>query len=253
VDSATSCGTAQRWQFPSVARRYAKVRPEHKARPGGCQAEQGVAEASFAFWQLGGSADAEVSLRRRQCRRSVLGRYILVSYSPTRSSHVTRSGVLRHRIDVEASDGEVYRKYADDLTRFATGLVGPSDAADVVSDAVLSCFGSPGWSSVHEKRSYLYRSVFNRAAELRRATSRRRAREERVALPDLIDPPEVRPEVLGAVQQLSVQQRAVIVLTYWEDLGPSAVAHLMGITEGAVRRHLARARSRLKEELRTND
>jgi RNA polymerase sigma factor (sigma-70 family) len=183
--------------------------------------------------------------------RSPSGR--VVRSSPSRSSHVTRSGVPRHRIEVEASDGEVYRKYADDLTRFATGLVGPSNAADVVSDAVLSCFGSPGWPTVHEKRSYLYRSVFNRAAEFHRATGRRRAREKRVALPDLIDPPEVRPEVLGAVQRLSVKQRAVIVLTYWEDLGPSAVAQLMGISEGAVKRHLARARSRLKEELRSNE
>ncbi len=167
--------------------------------------------------------------------------------------HVTQSGVPRHRIEVEASDGDVYRKYADDLTRFATGLVGPSNAADVVSDAVLSCLGSPGWSTVHEKRSYLYRSVFNRAAEFHRATGRRRAREERVALPELVDPPEVRPEVLRAVQALSVKQRAVIVLTYWEDLGPSAIAQLMGISEGAVKRHLARARSHLKEELKTHE
>jgi RNA polymerase sigma factor (sigma-70 family) len=172
---------------------------------------------------------------------------------PIKWSHVTQSGVPRHRIEVEASDGEVYRKYADDLTRFATGLVGPSNAADVVSDAVLSCFGSPGWSTVHEKRSYLYRSVFNRAAEFHRATGRRRAREERVALPDLVDPPEVRPEVLRAVQALSVKQRAVIVLTYWEDLGPSVIAQLMGISEGAVKRHLARARSHLKEELKTHE
>jgi RNA polymerase sigma factor (sigma-70 family) len=154
---------------------------------------------------------------------------------------------------VEASDGEVYRKYADDLTRFATGLVGPSNAADVVSDAVLRCFGSPGWSTVHEKRAYLYRSVFNRSVEFHRATGRRRAREEMVALPDLVDPPEVRPEVFAAVQRLSVRQRAVIVLTYWDDLGPSSVAQLMGISEGAVKRHLARARSRLKEELTRND
>ena len=58
----------------------------------------------------------------------------------------------------------VYRKHADDLTRFATGLVGPSDAADVVSEAVLSCLSSPSWASVIEKRSYLYRSVYNKAS-----------------------------------------------------------------------------------------
>jgi RNA polymerase sigma factor (sigma-70 family) len=50
-----------------------------------------------------------------------------------------------------------------------------------------------------------------------------------------------------------VKQRAVIVLTYWEDLGPSAIAALMGISEGAVKRHLARARSHLKEELKTHE
>lgn len=154
---------------------------------------------------------------------------------------------------MDASDGEVYRKYADDLTRFATGLVGPSNAADVVSDAVLSCFSSPGWPTISEKRPYLYRSVFHRAAEFHRATRRRRAREERVAVPDRVNPPEDRPEVLGAVRRLSVKQRAVIVLTYWEDLGPSSVAQLMGISEGAVKRHLARARSRLKEELKTDE
>jgi RNA polymerase sigma-70 factor (ECF subfamily) len=154
---------------------------------------------------------------------------------------------------VEPADEELYRKYADDLTRFATGLVGPSHAPDVVSEAVLSCFGSRGWSTVSEKRAYLYRSVFNEAAELHRASQRRRAREERVAHQSVVDPPEVRPEVLRAVLRLSVKQRAVTVLTYWEDLDPSAVARLMGISEGSVKRHLARARSRLKEVLRTND
>ncbi len=52
---------------------------------------------------------------------------------------------------------------------------------------------------------------------------------------------------------LSVRQRAVIVLTYWEDLTPSSIAALMDINEGSVKRHLARGRSRLKEALRTHD
>jgi RNA polymerase sigma factor (sigma-70 family) len=51
------------------------------------------------------------------------------------------------------------------------------------------------------------------------------------------------------VQRLSLRQRAVVFLTYWEDLGPASVAELLGISEGAVRRHLARARARLKEVL----
>ena len=45
----------------------------------------------------------------------------------------------------------------------------------------------------------------------------------------------------------------MIVLTYWNDLGPASVAGLLGISEGAVRRHLARARALLKEYLDEQD
>jgi RNA polymerase sigma factor (sigma-70 family) len=154
---------------------------------------------------------------------------------------------------VDATDGEVYRKYAEELTRFATGLVGPSHAADTVSEAVLKCLGSPRWPGVSERRSYLYRSVYNEAARFHRSTSRRRSREARTATPESVEAPEVRPEVLSAVALLSVRQRAVIVLTYWDDLDPAAIARLLDISDGSVRRHLARGRSRLKEVLDADD
>lgn len=56
-------------------------------------------------------------------------------------------------------------------------------------------------------------------------------------------------DVLAAVKKLSVQQRASVVLTYWEDLTPAEVGSRLGISEGTVKRHLARARVRLKELL----
>ena len=34
------------------------------------------------------------------------------------------------------TDAEIYEKFADELVRFATGLVGPSDAADVAGALV---------------------------------------------------------------------------------------------------------------------
>jgi DNA-directed RNA polymerase specialized sigma24 family protein len=40
-----------------------------------------------------------------------------------------------------------------------------------------------------------------------------------------------------------------VVLFYWEDLAVDDVAHHMGVSPGAVKRHLSRARSRLKEWL----
>jgi DNA-directed RNA polymerase specialized sigma24 family protein len=40
-----------------------------------------------------------------------------------------------------------------------------------------------------------------------------------------------------------------VVLTYWDDLDRASVARLLGISEGAVKRHLARAHHRLRELL----
>jgi RNA polymerase sigma-70 factor (ECF subfamily) len=62
-------------------------------------------------------------------------------------------------------------------------------------------------------------------------------------------PMEVDVDVLAAVNKLSVQQRASVVLTYWEDLTPAQIASRLGISEGSVKRHLARARARLRELL----
>ncbi len=147
------------------------------------------------------------------------------------------------------SNEEIYRKYSDDLVRFATGLVGPFDARDVVTDACLRAFGSKGWTDVTNHRAYLYRSVLNQARSHHRSTLRRRVREVRSAGPVAVAPVEIDVDVLAAVDKLSVQQRASVVLTYWEDLAPGEIATRLGISEGSVKRHLARARARLRELL----
>jgi RNA polymerase sigma-70 factor (ECF subfamily) len=148
-----------------------------------------------------------------------------------------------------SDDGEIYAKYADELVRFATGLVGPSHAQDVVSGAVVRCLGSRSWATVRNPRAYLYRSVWAEARMAHRGSLRRQVREQHAAPPESAESPDVQPEILRAVASLSLRQRAVIVLTYWADLDPPAVAEFLGIREGSVRRHLARARARLREVL----
>lgn len=56
-------------------------------------------------------------------------------------------------------------------------------------------------------------------------------------------------DVIAAVENLSPQQRAVIALTYWRDLPVAEVAEILDISDGAVRKQLARARARLREVL----
>jgi RNA polymerase sigma factor (sigma-70 family) len=147
------------------------------------------------------------------------------------------------------TDEEIFRKYADDLVRFATGLVGPFDAQDVVTDACLRAFGATGWRQVANHRAYLYRTVVNQAHSHHRSTLRRRLREMRSATPEEARMTEADLDVLAAVDRLSVQQRAAVILTYWEDLPPNEVAARLGMSSGSVKRHLARARSRLREYL----
>jgi RNA polymerase sigma-70 factor (ECF subfamily) len=146
----------------------------------------------------------------------------------------------------ERDDDAIYASLAAELLRFATGLVGRDDAQDVVSTAVVKSLGAPAWRTVTNHRSYLYRAVFNEAQRWNRRSLLRRDREVRSASADRWELPEYRPEVRSAVEGLSVRQRAVIVLAYWHDLDPAAIADELHISEGSVRRHLARARARLR-------
>ena len=146
----------------------------------------------------------------------------------------------------ERSDADVYARYAGELVRFATGLVGPSDAPDVVSEAVIRVMSAPVWGRADNQRALLYRAVWFEAHSLQRSAVRRRTREVLVVDPEGVEPSEPRPEVWRAVSALSPQQRAVVFLTYWEDQNPEAVAELLEVSEGTVRRQLARARRRLK-------
>jgi RNA polymerase sigma factor (sigma-70 family) len=147
------------------------------------------------------------------------------------------------------SDEDVYERHADELIRFATGLVGPSDAADVLSTAMVNALSSPSWEHVVEKRAYLYRCVFNAAQTDHRTGARRRLRELRVAGREVASSHETSPEVWDAVKGLSPRQRAVVFLTYWQDLDIATVAHLLDQSEGSVKQHLARARAHLRRKL----
>ena len=162
---------------------------------------------------------------------------------------VTPSSEAGSRASAGDQDAQTYQALASELIRFATALVGAEDAADVLSNSFLKAMSSPSWATVANRRAFLYRTVLNEASTIRRRRAARRALEARLTTSVHWDAPNLRHDVAVAVWRLSVRQRAVIVLTYWADLQPSAVAERLGISEGAVRRHLARARSRLREVL----
>jgi RNA polymerase sigma-70 factor (ECF subfamily) len=152
-------------------------------------------------------------------------------------------------MSVVDDDVALYLRYADELTRYATALVGPHDAPDVVVDGVLAAFASAGWAGVQHRRAYLYRCVLHRAASVRRSDARRHRRELAAAGSALAQGEDPSIDAHRALARLSPQQRAVVYLTYWDDLAPAQIADLIDVSEGTVRKQLARAREHLRRIL----
>lgn len=141
----------------------------------------------------------------------------------------------------------LWRTHGSELIRYATLLVGPADAGDIVSCAFTRVAASD--STIDNQRAYLMRAVTNAALDQRRSRQRRQVRDLHAVIPTAVAGGESDIDVRRAIAALSVQQRAVVYFTYWEDLDSNQVGHLLGITPASVRRHLARARIHLRKAL----
>jgi len=151
--------------------------------------------------------------------------------------------------EVPANPQEVaWSNHASELLRYATLLVGPDDAPDIVAGAFHRVMAKPQ-GQVRDLRAYLFRAVTNAAADQHRSTRRRQVRDLHALLPEVLHEQEPMLEIRHAVADLSVQQRSVVYFTYWEDLDANQIARILSITPDSVRRHLARARVHLRKAL----
>jgi RNA polymerase sigma factor (sigma-70 family) len=154
--------------------------------------------------------------------------------------------------DVDAgpvSDDEVYARHGAELVRFATVLIGPSGADDLVAETAFKVFASSAWRQVNHQRAYLFRAVLNEARQRERSAARRLRRERLAASPERVDAPVVRPEVIEAMRGLQPRQRAIVYFVYWEDREVSEVADHLDVSVRTVQRDLVAAREHLREAL----
>jgi RNA polymerase sigma-70 factor (ECF subfamily) len=140
-----------------------------------------------------------------------------------------------------------YEERADSLSRFAVALVGSNDAQDVLSVAVLNVLRTG--SEIENVLAYLYRSVHRAALHHWRATRRRGRRERVLWEPTVTEADTVDPRIVDALAAMSPRQRAVVHLSYWEDLSTATIAERLGVSIGTVKRHRTRAHAKLKEAL----
>jgi len=148
------------------------------------------------------------------------------------------------------TDREIYEQVREPLMRFASSLVGPDGAHDLVAEAVTATLSSRSLSDLENPRAYLMQAVLNAA----RSRGRSRVREQRAMsrLSSQVSAPDAEmadPGVLDTVAGLPVRQRAAVFLVYWEDMKPTDAAEVMGVRPATLRRYLHLAREKLRRHL----
>ncbi|HEV2377023.1 MAG TPA: SigE family RNA polymerase sigma factor [Streptosporangiaceae bacterium] len=141
------------------------------------------------------------------------------------------------------------------LLGFAFLLTGNRhDAEDLVQQALLRT--AVRWSAARQSPA-----GYSRAVVLNLVRDRWRARQRQytetlssalAALPSVADAADGvldRQLLLDACRLLSLQQRAVLVLRFWEDRSVEETAAVLGCTAGTVKSHTHRALARLRDVL----
>lgn len=144
-----------------------------------------------------------------------------------------------------AAAGEVEAVYRTDGDRLWRALYAFAGDEDVASDAVAEAFAQAlrRGSAIRDVRSWVWRSAFKLAkGDLKRGSLLKHGSMPEGAHHD-IRPDE---QLLAALQQLTPQQRAVIVLHYYVDCPVRDISRRTGINPLAVRAHLSRGRKRLR-------
>jgi RNA polymerase sigma factor (sigma-70 family) len=150
--------------------------------------------------------------------------------------------------------GDLVRERGRRLTRYAYLLTGESAAAqDLVQDALVRVFlrsrsgFTPDCAEAYVRRSImtLYVDGFRRRrrwALLRPFVAAPEPVEEELAAVDRMD-------LRAALATLAPQERAAVVLRFYEDMPIADVAERMGLAPGTVKRYLSNAVHKLEVRL----
>lgn len=131
-------------------------------------------------------------------------------------------------------------------------LVNDQDCADAIQETIVKAF-----SKIHTlkndryAKTWLIRILINECYTLLRKTSKQ------ISLEDMNEIWESEAgektdysELYRAVNALKEELRLPVILYYVEDFSIKEIAQILDLTEGAVQKRLARAREKLKTDLR---
>jgi RNA polymerase sigma-70 factor (ECF subfamily) len=154
-------------------------------------------------------------------------------------------GIVTTIVARAAAAGEIEAVYRQDGDRLWRALYAFAGNEDVASDAAAEAFAQAlrRGSAIRDARSWVWRSAFRIAAgDLKRQSNLSSGPVPEGAFHDV----HADEQLLVALQGLTPQQRAVIVLHYYADCPVREIARRTGINPLAVRAHLSRGRKRLR-------
>ena len=142
----------------------------------------------------------------------------------------------------------------DALLRMAVLLTSDPHVAEDVYQETLHRL-SMRWSKVDSPRAFCRRVMHNIVIDRVRANQRRPRETELARTFDSGDPRsgdqvaavELRPALFAALDTLTAQQRAIVVLRYFDDRSENEVAEILGVSSGTVKSTASRALAQLRE------
>ena len=138
------------------------------------------------------------------------------------------------------------------LTGYAYLLCGNvHDAEDLVQDALVKTFSRRrAGLELESAEAYVRRSILTLYLDGWRRRGRWATRRHLAAVPPSAEGPEDgtsnRIDVVTALRGLPPQQRACVVLRFYEDMTVAEIAHHLAVSEGAVKRYLSLGVHRLE-------
>ncbi|MFF3055006.1 RNA polymerase sigma factor [Streptomyces sp. NPDC057909] len=211
----------------------------------------------------GHAAGARASCARRHGGRAGRGKrracHEHSDRQPERGERVTRPCITKETADQVAA---LWDREAEGLTRYTTVITNSAaEAGDLVSnafEAVALAWTTVGPRNADAQRAWLRRTCKNMWIDgIRRSETLHRLQPElahryQPAEPDPADLVLLRQAAdhcLRVINSLPAVQRRVAVLYFLEEHPPLVIAILLEIAPSGVRKHVAKARQRLREEL----
>ena len=148
----------------------------------------------------------------------------------------------------------MYREFAPLVYRTAWGVLGNrEDADDVVQTVFIKLLGRESFANIRNLKAYLYKAAVTASISVLRAKRRRPILVDDASLLEVPAPGQGSPfdeetyeRLSRAIEKLSADAAAVVLLRYLQDKSLSDIARELGLSRTAVALRLFRSRARLR-------